>query len=566
MQHLRRLASGLKEFGLGPRDHVAIIARTRPEWHLIEHAALMCGGVVVGIDPHIPKEHLERVLDTVRPKILVHECAANGTASTMNHSSARTIFVNRDLTARGGRGLTWEQFEEFANSCPRSTLPNVASSDPATLIFTSGTTGFPKAIQFDHGQLMIACQAICDAFPKLQTGDASLCWLPMAHLFQRMMNLVAVAHGAAIHFVDDPKRLAECAKALNPSLLIGVPRFFEKLRERIESEVASLPNWQQRMVQDALRTSHRLRDNIVNGRRAPYSLRLRHALLDRTVLARIRRSLGRRLRFMITGSAPISESHLEFFADLGCPVYEAYGVSECAIPIAANRPQSCRIGTVGIPFAENGFRLADDGEILVSGPATFKGYWGESCNTEFFSPDGFYRTGDLGQLDSDGYLRLLGRKSDMLKTSTGRKVFPTAIERVYQEHPLIDQIVVFGEGRPYLVGLVSVNIAWLRQEVVSTCESVDERLRIDDGMVDRLLHRALCEIGLRLAPHERVVNFAVVPEGFKVEAGEVTTNMKLRRSFIGSKYASQIAQMYNEPHPLSVASRQEEVGPCLMSS
>jgi long-chain acyl-CoA synthetase len=414
------------------------------------------------------------------------------------------------------------------------------------MIFTSGTTGRPKAIEYTHAQLMIACQAIHDTIPRVRVGDPTLCWLPMAHLFQRMMNLVAIAQGATIYFVEDPRNVARCAAEVHPTALIGVPRFYEKLHAAIEQRILGMPAGGQRLVRAAFDAAKRVRQSAGQGRGIGRIARFKHRLLDRLVLARIRASLGTRIQFMVTGSAPISQPHLEFFADLGWMLLEAYGISENAIPMAANRPGNVRFGSVGIPLQQNEIRIAEDGEILVRGPGLFNGYWGEPRDDELFTHDGYFRTGDIGCLDDDGYLYLKGRKSEMLKTSTGRKIFPASVEAVYQEHPLIDRMVVFGQSRPYLVGLVEVNEQELRRELSLGNSTAGIAALVNDPRVLDSVGAAVEKQGEQLAPYQRVAQFTLIPRRLEVARGELTPNLKLRRDIVVTMFAHEIDHMYDE--------------------
>jgi long-chain acyl-CoA synthetase len=565
---LRRSGACLQDMGVRAGDYVAILAETGPEWHLMEHAAMLIGAVVVGIDSRMSVNHIARILSTTRPRLLVldnsvpelsHEDLVS--ASQIVYLGDRPAMIDTDLTS-----TSWADFQRRAIECDGGQLPAVRPDDTAALIYTSGTTGTPKAIEYTHAQLILACQAIFDAFPVVQKGDCTLCWLPMAHLFQRMMNLVAIAQGTTIYFVRDPKSIADCAREVGPSQLVGVPRFYEKLRGAIEGGIYRLSHRKQRLVRLAFDTARNIRLNVNEGRRPGVALKFAHAILNRFVLGRIRCSFGTRLRFMITGSAPIAKSHLEFFADLGLPLYEAYGISECTVPIAANRPEAFRFGSVGIPFPQNDIRLEADGEILVRGPGVFKGYSGESRDLDRFTPDGFYRSGDLGRFDTDGYLYLFGRKSDMLKTSTGKKIFPTAIEQVYEAHPLIDQVVISGENRPYLVGLISVNNEQLQLELASS-QVVAAQIGVSiEERIHELVDAALSAHAQYLAPHERIVRFTILTLPFAITTGEMTTNFKLRRKLIADKYAQRILDMYEKSAPWPTPSVREEMNACLTFS
>jgi long-chain acyl-CoA synthetase len=276
--------------------------------------------------------------------------------------------------------------------------------------------------------------------------------------------------------------------------------------------------------------------------------------------------MGSRIKFMVSGSAPIAPRHLEFFSQLGWTVLEAYGVSENTIPMASNLRTRHRSGSVGIPFCQNIIRIAPDGEILVKGPGLFAGYWRENSTEDTFTNDGFYKTGDIGRLDEDGFLYLLGRKSDMIKTSTGRKIFPTAIESVYQEHPLIDKVVIFGEGRPHLVGLITINANEVCRRLGIGPAGSAARVLIRDPRLVEMIRLAVEEQGTKLPPQHRIARYTLMPERFDVATGEITANLKIRRQTIAAKFAECIDRMYDKSSSKLPVDQYEPMVECAISS
>ncbi len=457
-----QLAAAFQQLGLQRNDRLAIVARTCLEWQIAEFAGLVVGAVVVGVEPHAPAELIEHVLrhsgavaaivddrqstakipETMRADlrflITLEEVAHASMGSPENDSD--------DSQSEERQGEPWqaEQRQAEQGQVDRA----------ATLIYTSGTTGRPKAIEYSHRQLLTACGAIARAFSEIGPGDSVLCWLPMAHLFQRMMNLVAVARGAKVYFVENPREVMQAIRQVQPSVFVAVPRFYERLYEGIQEEISQRPAWLAGLVRLSMRVGAAHARCQRAGGRPPAWLVLAHPVLDAAVLSRIRAVVGRRMRFMITGSASTPAWLLEFFHGIGLLVLEAYGISENAVPMAANRLQNYRFGSVGRPFAENEIRFADDGEILVRGPGVFAGYFRDAEQQARFTQDGYLQTGDIGHFDADGFLYLTGRKAEIIKTSTGRRISPAAVEAVYAQSPYIDQVVVVGEGRKYLVGLI----------------------------------------------------------------------------------------------------------------
>ncbi len=552
---VEQLAHAFCNLGLRPGEALAIVAPTCPEWQLAELAALRLGAVVVGVEPHAPVDQIQHILRHAQARaLIVSDASRAASLSAELRAELHWVVCVRGEPAPGIHG--WTGLLDAAVQKPAA-LPWPRPSDPATLIYTSGTTGRPKAIRFEHRHLLAACYAIIHAFPQLGSGDSVLSWLPMAHLFQRMINLVAIERGATVYFVEDPRQVMDCLREVEPSVLVAVPRFYERVYEGIETLVAAVPRVLRALVRRALATGNQYARALRQRGSCRWPLRLRFALADRLVLSRIRAVFGRRVRFLLTGSAPTPAWLLEYFHALGLLILEAYGVSENAVPMATNRPSAYRFGSVGRPLEENEIRLADDGEILVRGPGVFSGYFREEEPRELFTPDGFYRTGDLGRLDPDGFLYLTGRKAEIIKTSTGRRISPARIEAVYAQSPLIDAIVVVGNGRKYLVGLVVPNLACARRRLPLATDVPPEQV-LSSLELHTLLAAEIETLGQQLAPHERIVRFAILTEPFSLLRGEVTPTLKVRRDRIAANYATLIEQLYDsesspapEPCPAS---------------
>ncbi len=391
----------------------------------------------------------------------------------------------------------------------------------------------------------MACRSILAEFPSVEGyGGATICWLPMAALFQRMMNYVALATGVAIYFVEDPATVVAVAREVQPAYFIGVPRFFEKLYQGIQRELATKPAWVRKRVARSLSGA---RDT-----RSPNSATWTRGVLDRMVLRRLRGVLGRRLRFVITGSAPTPSWMLEYFDRLGILLLEAYGLSENAVPIAANRPDTYRFGSVGQVFKANEVKLAEDGEILVRGPGVFAGYWAAGeCSVPPLTADGFFRTGDLGRFDADRFLWIVGRKGEIFKTSNGRRIAPSKLEAAYKRIPYVDQVVVTGHGRPYPAALLTVNMPLL----ISAMRAAREGLRRRQAQTGEVSSREMTEriatdieaIGSELAPYERIKRFELLAQPLTLEGGELTPSLKLRREVIERKYRDLIDKIYSTP-------------------
>lgn len=549
---VRAVSTALQDMGLRKGDRLAIFARTCPQWQVAEMAALLGGAVVVGVDPHAAAEQVEYILQHCGARGLIVEDDDKARKIPEATRSKLSFVVALDENAKLPERLNWHRWGAITPSGPPaegSSLPHMDADDPAVLLYTSGTTGRPKAIQFSHRQLLVACWAISRAFPEIDATDRVLCWLPMAHLFQRMMNLVAIAHGAQTYFVEDPREVMTALREVQPAVLVAVPRFYEKLHEGIREQLSNAPRLVRWGVEAALRAGIARTRSKREDQRPPLGLRIRHRILDALVLRRIRAMMGQKIKFMITGSAPTPPWLLEFFYGIGLLPLEAYGLSENTVPMAANRPRDFRFGSVGKPFPENELRLTSDGEIEVRGPGVFRGYYRDEDPGDAFTPDGFYRTGDFGQLDADGFLYLTGRKTEIIKTSTGRRISPAGVEAAYCQSPCLDQVVVFGNGRKHLVGLVAVNRPAVERELAKAGAHLDPSGNelSDSPAVEDLVRREIETYGRELAQHERIGNFAVLPQPLSISRGELTPTLKIRRDRVGTLYADLIERLYDEP-------------------
>jgi long-chain acyl-CoA synthetase len=529
-------ALALRELGLGRGERLAILARTCLEWQIAEMAGLLAGGVIVGIEPHAASEQIAFTLEHAEASALVVENRSD-LAKVPRAVLARLKFVvqldhtpSEDIPVEL---VPWREMRPRARGPWSDRFPE--SNDPATLIYTAGTTGTPKGILYSHAQILAGCRAIHAAFPQLGEGDTTICWLPMAHLFQRMMNLVAMVAGVKTSFVEDPRRILEVIQETRPSVFIAVPRFYEKLQEGIHERLANLSGIRKRLLEEALAVGKRRSQASARGKVLSWRLRLWSAILDGLVGRQVRRVLGGKIKLLITGSAPSAPWLLEYLDAVGLRVLEAYGLSENTVPLAANRPDDYRFGSVGKPLSANLLRFAADGEILVQGPGVFGGYFKEERDP--FTAEGFYPTGDYGRLDADGFLFLEGRKAEIIKTSTGRRLAPARIEAVYRQCAPVDQVVVFGEGRPHLVALVTLKSAGANA------------LGEEASRVRALLQSAMDKVSSALAPYERVRAFALLPCALSIAAGELTPTLKLCRQRIAANHAALIERLYQAEEP-----------------
>lgn len=541
-QRARALAAALRAKGLEPGEHVGILAPTGLGWELFHHAILTAGGVVVGLEPHDVPDRLQWIADHAEIRMLVVQDAKLleklGRQQIQQYRAVIFLAGALPQSAGGDNLALWPELE--AATASPAALPNVGPNASATLIYTSGTTGQPKGILYRHEQVALAVRAITRAYPSIQVGARFVCWLPLANLFQRIMNVAAMRIGGTIHLVANPLSVLKALAVAQPDVFIGVPRFYEKLRDGICQEIAKKPAWLRTLIHKSIQLGDKVAERHRSASPVPWRLRLAHRWADRFVLRQLRRVMGGGIRFMVTGSAPTPVALLQFFHAIGLPLYEAYGLSENIVPMALNRPGQFQLGTVGRPLEENTLRLDDDGELLVKGAGVFAGYFRDP-RPDCFTADSFYRTGDYASFGAGGFLRLRGRKSEIIKTSTGRRISPVGIEAKIEESPYIDRAVVMGSGRKCLCAILSLNPGATKPQPENTTES---QLWQDThfGAEQILLSVRRCVESL--AEHERPGGYLIVERVLSIDAGELTPNLKLKRNAIAEAFEARINALY----------------------
>lgn len=530
---VQTLAAHLLRQGLRAGDRVAIMMPTVPEWEYCHLAVLAVGGVVVGIDAHEVPENTRHILHTVRPRAICLAAGEQLESLKPLLPALPDIVVTLDADNAPGIVSLPQMLKEVPDSVPP--LPEVTPEQAATIIFTSGSTGQPKGIAYTHGQLCLAAEAILGRFPSIQADARLACWLPLSNLFQRIINLCALQRGTQCYFVDSPADIVKRLPEIRPALFIGVPRFYEKLHAGILAEIAR-QSW---LVRQAVRVSWGIGERFHRAQRAGRSpavwIVAAHALADRLVLRKLRHMMGPDLRFMVSGSAPMPLWLLEKLHGLGWLALEAYGISECVVPIANNTLEAYRFGSVGRPLPENELKLAEDGELLARGAGVFTGYYGQPEGGTPLDADGYLHTGDFARFDADGFLWLTGRKSEVFKTSTGRRVAPMPVESALSQLPYVEHAVLFGRNRPVAVVLLSVTLHALPSGCKEAPLSSETLRRIGDDIA------ATCA---QFPAYQRPAGALVSLRGFSITAGELTSNLKLKRNVIEVLNEQEINGLY----------------------
>ncbi len=543
--NVNRVSAALLEAGIRKDDRVGIMAPTSLNWEYAQMGALSIAATVAGIDQNYPADQLNHVLKHLNPSILfVQDRVTLSKIPTALCEQIKLIilFEGSPQTEREQnmeRILKLDEMTEYRNNY---IVPE--PQDAAVIVFSSGTTGMPKAILYSHVQILITIEVILNTFNDLKEGSVFLCWLPLANLFQRVVNFWAIGMGATSYILSDPRDLMNKVRFVNPHILIGVPKLFNRIQVEIDGQIKESV-WPVRyFARWALRIGREYALAKLSSRRMGIVATTIWSLADKLVISRLRVVFGSRLRYFISGSAAMPMRLLEWFEGIGLPVLEAYGISENIIPIAINRPGHRKLGTVGKPLFPNDVRLAEDGEVLVRGPGVCSGYWGAYNHSfERFSADGYWCTNDLGYFDEDGFLSLAGRKSDVFKTPEGKWVSPMRIEEQFQRIDYVEQCIVFQLDSGRVAAILSVDKEKCLKEINSFCEKRAFGQENDLNIRSRMLQANFEATLQQLPKYQRPIGIIVTFEHFTVEGGELTTNMKLRRGTIIDNFLLYIRQL-----------------------
>lgn len=532
-----RVVRGLRTLGLAAGERVGIMAPSCPRWDLLQMGILACGGVVVGMDANDLDANLDDVARRCRlTGLIVLDPSWERRFGSEAREGLRFV-VHLGAGGSSERGISFDELARLGGSKPDHDWQSARADDPATILFTSGTTGAPKGIQYTHRQVCLAVASILAASPGIDHQTRLACWLPLSNMFQRIINALAIACGAQTYYVEDPREIMRHVGTIAPHVFIGVPRFYEKLHAGMMERVAAGPSWQRTLVHWALRAGDSRARALRDGLPRNALQRAYDGVADRLVLGRLRAVMGPNLRYLVSGSAPMPGWLLERFHAMGLLVLEAYGLSENVIPVAMNRFDAYRFGTVGRPLSGSEVRLAQDGELMVRGPGVIAAYYGEG-QAGLLDGDGYLATGDYAAIDTDGFITLTGRKSEIIKTATGRRIAPAGIENVLLQAPAVQQVAVFGANRPFLIAVVVVSASTEGSRLAGDKEHPALRAACDR------LRRELAGFLEPLPTFKRPAGLVVTTRPFSVGSGELTTNLKLRRGNIAMRYATEIDALY----------------------
>jgi long-chain acyl-CoA synthetase len=540
---VRTTAKGLIASGIGQGDRVAIMARTRYEWTILDFAIWFAGGTTVPIYETSSAEQVDWIMsDSSSVAIIVETPAHKELVTPVLSSKVKNVWTMTENVlaqlAWAGKDVPDSEVDARRNSLTPDSL--------ATLIYTSGTTGKPKGVQLTHGNFLAECGNVVagasDLFMK--PNGSTLLFLPVAHVFGRMVQIGAVAAGLHLAHCSDPlTRLLPDLASFKPTFVLAVPRIFEKVYNGAEAKADAAGKGA--IFRKAADVAIAYSEALDTGKMSA-GLKFKHALFDKLVFSKIRHSLGGRVEAAISGGAPLGVRLGHFFRGAGVRVLEGYGLTETTAGATLNLTTAHKVGSVGRPIPGTTIKIAEDGEVLIKGGIVMRGYWqNDEANREVFTEDGYFRSGDLGKLDEEGYLYIVGRKKELIVTSGGKNVAPAVLEDRLRAHPLVSQCMVVGDNQPYIAALVTID-----QEALKIWISANKKdgaslaELVNDPDLVSVIQTAVDEANKAVSRAESIRKFTILPVDFTIAGGHLTAKLSVKRHVVAKEFATEIAALF----------------------
>jgi long-chain acyl-CoA synthetase len=546
-QRVTALAAGLAQLGVAPGDRVAILANTRVEWILADYAVMCAGGVTTAVYPTTEPDEAVFIVQDSGARVVVAENADQAAKVAEAHPE-QVILIDgpgeltlADVEARGTDVLAVDP--ELVDRI----IEEIGPDHLATIIYTSGTTGRPKGVELSHGGWCWI--GVAQAEPGLLSpDDLHFLWLPLSHSFGKALLCGLTEVGIPTYVDGRVDRIIEKLGSVRPTLMAAPPRIYEKVYNAVVTTATAGGGLKTQIFDRAVRVGKRAVALEQEGRPVPASLALQRRVADRLVFAKLRTRLGGRIRILCSGAAPLSHEIALFFAAAGLPIMEGYGLSETSASNFVNRPGKLRIGTVGTRLGDLECRIAEDGEVLLRGAPVMRGYHNLPHETaEVFTDDGYFRTGDIGELSPEGYLRITDRKKDLIKTSGGKYVAPSHIEGMFKSIcPYTSQVIVIGQSRNFCSLLVTLDpdaiVKWAADGPLDGLPYEDV---VTSPQARSLVEGYVTELNGRLNRWETIKKFTVLPRDLSIEDGELTPSMKIKRRIVEKSFATEIDALYS---------------------
>jgi long-chain acyl-CoA synthetase len=548
IETVRPLAMGLVELGVAKGDRVAILANTRPEWTYFDFAALSIGATVVPIYQTNSPDECRYVLENSDSKVVVVEDAeqlekvraVRDQLPQLKHivlmsGSAEDALSSNDLAAKGAAADSagWEELYSA-----------VTPGDICTFIYTSGTTGPPKGCIISHGNYRAMLDMV-NAVSVIEDEDLTYLYLPLAHSFALLIQFGSFDLGTTIAYWErDPLKILPNLAEVKPTYFPSVPRIFEKIYTAATSGMEKEGGLKKAIFDWSIKTGEKMREAERNGGKPSFLLQRSYAFADKQVLSKIRNLFGGRVRLAVSGAAPINPEILRFFDAAGVLVLEGWGMTETSTAATISTPEDFKVGTIGKPFPGCEVKIAEDGEILVNGPNVFQGYHKNPEATRETIVDGWLHTGDIGEIDSQGFIKITGRKKDIIITAGGKNITPANLEAEIKQQPLVSQCVVVGDRRPYLVALVTLDPEEALKYAQEHNLPEDPAQLAQNPDVKAAIEAHVEKINQNFARVEQVKKISILPHDLSQESGELTPTLKVKRAVVAQKHEGEIEQLY----------------------
>jgi long-chain acyl-CoA synthetase len=545
---IRSAALGLIAEGVQPGVRVAILSATRYEWPILDFAILSVGAVTVPIYETSSAEQVRWVLQDSGAVLLFAETDAH--AKLVTELVGDLPDLRRVFHIDGSGPKAVDQLDEAGKSVDEAELDNrlkaLDAENPATLIYTSGTTGRPKGCQLTHSNLIYETRGAKAAVPTLlQQGERLLVFLPLAHVLARALAISAFQNKVTVGFTSDIKNLVSMFAVFKPTVVVSVPRVFEKVYNTAEQNASN--DGKGKIFAIAAQTAIEWSEAQDQGGPG-LLLRAKHAVFDRLVYSRLRAALGGDCHAAVSGGAPLGARLCHFYRGVGLTIYEGYGLTETSAAITVNRVGDMKVGTVGKLLPGNSMRIADDGELQVRGGVVFSGYWKNEQATAEAMADGWFKTGDVGEVDSDGFLKITGRKKEIIVTAGGKNVAPAVLEDQLRAHPLISQAMAVGDAKPFVAALITIDPeafeGWKQRNRKDAGATVGDLANDPDLVAE--VDLAVKQANKAVSHAEAIRKFRILPVDFTEDTGELTPTLKVKRKVVAQKFASDIEALFEK--------------------
>ena len=541
-EEIKAVAKGFIAAGVGFGDRVAIMAKTRYEWTVLDFAIWYAGAVPVPIYETSSAEQVDWILtDSAAVAIVVETPALAELVQPVMPSTCKNIWnITYNALAtltHEGKSVSDDEITKRREKLKPETL--------ATLIYTSGTTGKPKGVQLTHGNFLSECGNVVNGASDLflKPGGSTLLFLPVAHVFGRMVQIGSITAGLHLAHCSDLTKLPADLASFKPTFVLAVPRIFEKIFNGAEAKADAAGKGKifHKAAEVAIAYSKALDTKKISP-----LLKLQHGLFDKLVYAKIRAGLGGRVEAAISGGAPLGERLGHFYRGAGIRVLEGYGLTETTAGATLNLTSSHRVGSVGKPIPGTTIKIAEDGEVLIKGPIVMQGYWqNDAANKEVFDSNGYFKSGDLGKIDEEGYLSIVGRKKELIVTAGGKNVAPAVLEDRLRSHPLISQCMVVGDNKPFIAALITIDPDAIKPwAVANKKEGASVADLAKDPTLQAVIQTAVDETNKAVSRAESIRKFIVLPVDFTIAGGHLTAKLSVKRHVVSQQFAREIDELF----------------------